>query len=154
MASVSRSVPRMPRSKAFIRIKEQVLEITASIPSGKLCTFQSIGSHLDVMPRHVAYILSQLDDTAKMLYPWHRVVSGDGSLGVLKRAPSGETQTELLSAEGIQVQKNSVAPGLERFFVPAERLPHGIQRQTRSIQTEEPGSPESRRPGGSAAHCD
>jgi methylated-DNA-protein-cysteine methyltransferase-like protein len=121
----------MPRSDAFLRIRAQVLEITAAIPRGRLCSFQSIGEHLDVMPRHVAYILSQLDDAAKMVYPWHRVVSADGSLGADKRAPDGATQAELLALEGIAVRKNRIDVALSAVLVPAARLPHGLPRQTR-----------------------
>jgi methylated-DNA-protein-cysteine methyltransferase related protein len=121
----------MQKSAAFVRIKEQVLLITDAIPEGRLCTFHSIGEHLDVMPRHVAYILSQLDDAAKMAHPWHRVVASDGSLGVLKRAPSGETQAELLALENVAVAKNAVMPNLESYFVPAAKLRHGIPRLSR-----------------------
>ena len=55
------------------------------------------------MPRHVAYILSQLDDNTKMEVPWYRVVSADGSLGVPKRDPSGDSQAQLLEREGVAV---------------------------------------------------
>lgn len=121
----------MPRSEAFLRIRHQVLEITASIPPGRLCTYVSIGQHLDVMPRHVAYLLARLDDASKQAYPWHRVVAGDGSLGVPKRGPDGRSQAELLAAEGIVVSRQSVAASLARAFVDAAQLPHGIPPQTR-----------------------
>jgi methylated-DNA-protein-cysteine methyltransferase-like protein len=121
----------MPKSEAFIRIRTQVLAISATIPRGKVCTYQSIGAHLDVMPRHVAYILAQLDPASKMVHPWHRVVSGDGTLGVPKRAPTGQTQAELLAAEGVAVVGNAVAPTLEHYFVAAGALPHGLPPQVR-----------------------
>jgi methylated-DNA-protein-cysteine methyltransferase related protein len=121
----------MPKSAAFIRIKAQVLEVVASIAKGQLCTFQSIGEHLDVMPRHVAYILAQLDNSSKMVHPWFRVVSGNGSLGVVKKGPDGSTQAELLRAEGIVAAKNSVAAYLPTHFLAASRLPHGIKKQRR-----------------------
>lgn len=122
----------MPKSAAFARIKADVLEIAACIPKGRVCTFQTVGQHLDVMPRHVAYILAQLDDASKMVYPWHRVVSADGSLGVPKRGPDGKTQAELLQAEGVPVNKNAVSPRLEHYVVSAEQLAHGVPRQRRS----------------------
>ncbi len=121
----------MPKSEAFMRIREQVLQIVATIPESRLCTYYAIGEHLGVMPRHVAYILSQLDDASKMIYPWHRVVARDGSLGVLKRGPHGKSQSELLDEEGIAVTANSVGPVLERYCVAVEQLPHGLPRQTR-----------------------
>ena len=64
----------MATSPFFIRIREHLLQLTASLPEGRVCSFQSIGEHLDVMPRHVAYILSTLEDAEKLVYPWHRVV--------------------------------------------------------------------------------
>ena len=86
----------MAKSEAFARIKDQVLRIVATIPESKITTYQSIGEHLSLMPRHVAYILSQLDDNTKLDIPWYRVVSADGSLGVPKRDPNGDSQAQLL----------------------------------------------------------
>jgi methylated-DNA-protein-cysteine methyltransferase-like protein len=123
--------PAMPRSPAFVRIRAQVLQVVAAIRPGRLCTFQSIGAHLDVAPRHVAYILSQLDPAAKLEYPWHRVVSADGSLGALKRAPDGRTQAELLADEGVAVQGNTVGRDLAGRFIPAGDLDHGLRPQQR-----------------------
>ena len=121
----------MAKSEAFARIKDQVLRIVATIPESKITTYHSIGEHLAVMPRHVAYILSQLDDSTKMEVPWYRVVSADGSLGVPKRDPNGDTQAQLLQREGIDVVGHAVAPPLEAVFLPAAALPHGIPRQVR-----------------------
>lgn len=90
-----------------------------------------MGAHLDVMPRHVAYILSQLEDEEKLLYPWHRVVAGDGSLGVPKTGPDGTTQADLLRAEGVQVSHNAIAPGFEARFIEAADLRSGLPKQVR-----------------------
>jgi methylated-DNA-protein-cysteine methyltransferase related protein len=121
----------MAQSPAFARIKAQVLEIVATIPPSKISTYQSIGEHLAVMPRHVAYILSQLPPNEKMVYPWHRVVSGDGTLGVAKKGPDGKTQAEMLRDEGILVSQNSIATEMTRVLVLAQELPSGIGKQTR-----------------------
>jgi methylated-DNA-protein-cysteine methyltransferase related protein len=125
----------MAKSEAFARIKDQVLRIVATIPEAKITTYQSIGEHLAVMPRHVAYILSQLEDGAKLDLPWYRVVSGNGSLGVPKRDPNGDTQAQLLQREGIDVVGHAVRPPLEAVMVPAAALPHGIPRQERPAVT-------------------
>jgi methylated-DNA-protein-cysteine methyltransferase related protein len=121
----------MAKSEAFARIKDQVLRIVATIPESKVTTYQSIGEHLAVMPRHVAYILSQLDDSTKLDVPWYRVVSADGSLGVPKRDPNGDSQAQLLQREGISVVDNAVGPLLASVLVPAAELAHGIPRQVR-----------------------
>jgi methylated-DNA-protein-cysteine methyltransferase-like protein len=121
----------MPKSAAFIRIRAQVLQIVATIPRGRVCTFQSIGAYLDVMPRHVAYILSQLDDGEKMTVPWHRVVAGSGTLGAPRFAPDGRSQAQRLADEGVVIARNAVAPDLASRFVAAADLPHGLPQQTR-----------------------
>lgn len=108
-----------------------MLQLTAAVPAGKVCTFQSMGEHLDVMPRHVAYILSQLDDSERLAYPWHRVVSRDGSLGSPRSNPDGTSQADLLRAEGIVVSGRRVGVGFERVFVPAGRLQSGVPKQKR-----------------------
>lgn len=121
----------MAGSPFFARIREQVLQLTAAIPEGRVCTYQSIGAYLDVMPRHVAYILSQLPDHEKLVYPWHRVVSGDARLGVPKRHPDGRLQADLLRDEGLLLSGNRIAAGFERVFVAAADLPSGLPPQQR-----------------------
>lgn len=97
-----------------------------------------MGEYLDVMPRHVAYILSQLSEPEKFVYPWHRVVSADGSLGTLKQNPDGTSQAELLRAEGLIVSGNRIAYGFQEVFVPAEGLPSGLTRQKRPVDAPVP----------------
>jgi methylated-DNA-protein-cysteine methyltransferase-like protein len=121
----------VPRSPFFLRIRAQVLQLTKAVPKGRVCTYASMGAHLDVMPRHVAYVLSQLEDDEKLRYLWHRVVAGDGSLGVPKTAPDGTTQAELLRAEGIRVTDNAIASGFDRSFIDAADLPSGLPKQVR-----------------------
>ena len=121
----------MATSPFFARIREHVLQLTKAVPEGKVCTYQSMGEYLDVMPRHVAYILSQLEDNEKFVYPWHRVVSGDATLGTPKKNPDGTSQAELLRAEGILVSGNKVASSFERVFISAAQLPSGLARQQR-----------------------
>ncbi len=134
----------MAASPFFTRIREHVLQLTAAVPEGKICTFQSMGEHLDVMPRHVAYILSQLEDNEKFVYPWHRVVSGDGSLGSPKKNPDGTSQAELLCAEGLLVSGNRVASSFNLVFVSAEQLPSGLPKQTRPPDAPVPKTKNSR----------
>ena len=134
----------MAKSEAFVRIKDQVLRIVSAIPEAKLTTYQSIGEHLAVMPRHVAYILSRLDDATKLDIPWYRVASANGRLGVPKRDPNGDTQADLLEREGLAVVGNAVQPSLVAFFVPCSELSHGIPRQQR------PGAPPAPQPRGEA----
>jgi methylated-DNA-protein-cysteine methyltransferase related protein len=121
----------MPKSPFFIRIKSDILKIVAAIPKGKVCSHSSIGEHLDIVPRHVAYILSTLEPMEKIHYPWHRVVGGDGKLGKLKLSERGETQSELLSGEGVLVVGNSIESSFDKLFMPAEKLKSGVSKQLR-----------------------
>ncbi len=65
----------MAKSPFFARIKADVLTIVASIPEGEVLTFRDIGAHLDVMPRHIAYILKMLDAEERAAFPADRVVA-------------------------------------------------------------------------------
>ena len=103
-----------------------------------------MGEHLDVMPRHIAYILSQLEDNEKFVYPWHRVVSGDGSLGSPKSNPDGTSQADLLRAEGIPVTGKRLATNFELVFMAAEQLPSGLPKQRRPSDAPVPKAKSSR----------
>ncbi len=120
----------MPTSPAFIRIKANVLKIVVAIPARKLCTFHSIGEHLDVMPRHVAYILSQLSAEEKMLYPWYRVVADHGRLATIKYHADGRSQADCIRDEGLIVRANAVAQ-FEKCFVAAAEVKSGAAKQVR-----------------------
>lgn len=92
----------MGKSAAFARIKRQVLELVQAIPAGHVVTFGQAGDHLDVMARHVAYILATLSPEEEELTPWHRVVPEGGRL---KLSVGGRVirQAALLQEEGIEV---------------------------------------------------
>ena len=93
----------MARSRHFICIKSQVLAIARAVPRGKVTTFASIGAHLDVMPRHVAYILAQLAPHEQDETPWHRLVADDCVLHRPRADARGRTQRDLLVAEGLVI---------------------------------------------------
>lgn len=92
----------MPKSPNFIRIKADVLRLVAEIPRGRVTTYGTIGKELDVMARHVAYILAMLTDEEADVVAWHRVVGQNGLLKATKHRPVS-TQRVLLEAEGIGV---------------------------------------------------
>ncbi len=122
----------MPRSPAFTRIKHDIVALVRAIPAGRVTTFRSIGEHLDVIPRQVAYIVAMLDPAEKMSVPWQRVVSEGGSLGTLKRHADGRTQAELLDDEGHVVSGNRIALSFERAFIAAAALTSAVPTQARS----------------------
>lgn len=121
----------MARSAAYARIKSDVLRIVAAIPRGRLVTHAAIGAHLDVVPRHVAYILATQELAEKSALPWHRVVGAEGRLGTPKRGADGRLQAEWLRDEGHALDGDALASGFARHLVAVEALAHGVPRQTR-----------------------
>jgi methylated-DNA-protein-cysteine methyltransferase related protein len=124
----------MPKSEAFIRIKTDVLCIVKTIPHGKLTSFQAVGYHLDVMPRHVAYILSMLSPEEKLALPWYRVTADKGLLGAVKLHADGRTQAALLMDEGVKFTAVSQVADYDKYFVEVKALKHGIALQTRPTE--------------------
>ncbi|HSK26488.1 MAG TPA: MGMT family protein [Jiangellales bacterium] len=94
-------------SPAFARIRAQVLDVTARVPRGRVTTYAAVGDELEVVPRHVAYLLSMQSDDEVAALPWHRVVSVDGRLA---RGERGEEQAARLRAEGVPVVGRRVSP--------------------------------------------
>lgn len=133
----------MPRSDAFARIKADILAIIRSVPEGSVVTFSAIGAHLDVMPRHAAYILATLAGGEDEAFPWHRAVGADGAL---LSGPRGARQAVLLAAEGHAITRGKLE-GLAAI-VPVAALGHGVTKQTREA-TPSPGDPAP--PGATAA---
>ena len=115
----------MPKSKAFIGIKQDLLKIVQAIPAGQLTTFQSIGEFMNVPPRHIAYILTTLTDEEKLTLPWYRVVGKDGKLSKPRYHPLGASQESLLKEEGI-ASKDGTVVQFKTCFVAAEAFPHGV----------------------------
>lgn len=127
----------MAKSAAFARIKSQVLTLTHSIPAGRVSTYRSLGEHLDVMPRHVAYILTTLKEEEKANLPWYRVVSEKGTISAPNPAKA-KAQIELLAAEGIEISPQKTILNFAAIFVAAPALASSIPPQTRSHPATEP----------------
>jgi methylated-DNA-protein-cysteine methyltransferase-like protein len=121
-------------SPFFARIKGDVLAIVAAVPEGRVVSFADVGAHLDVMPRHVAYILSMLSDIEKATLPWHRAVAADGKLGVPKSGADGAPQRALLSAEGAAFDPDGRITDFVARRVDVAALPHGVPKQTRPAE--------------------
>ncbi len=73
------SMPK-PKSKAFARVRAEVIRLVGLIPRGKFTTYGSIGVQMNVMARHVAFVMSSLTEQEAAELPWHRVVSADARL--------------------------------------------------------------------------
>ncbi|WP_137181818.1 MGMT family protein [Roseomonas sp. AR75] len=125
-------------SPFFARIKGDVLRIVASVPSGRVVTYADVGAHLDVMPRHVAYILATLSDIEKATLPWHRAVTAGGMLGVPKSGAGGQSQRALLAAEGAAFDPEGCITDFAARCAEVAALPHGVARQTRPAEVPKP----------------
>jgi methylated-DNA-protein-cysteine methyltransferase-like protein len=128
----------MPKSAAYARIRKDVLAIVAAIPRGRLLTHAAIGAHLDVMPRHVAYLLAMLEPQERANLPWHRVVGKDGALG-RRGGVDGRSQAELLAAEGVVIETGRVAStSLAARATAVDELDCGVPAQVRPPEATPP----------------
>jgi methylated-DNA-protein-cysteine methyltransferase related protein len=73
------------QSRAFARIKTDLIGLVRSIPAGRLTTSAAFGRHIDAVPRHVANILATLEEALRDTAPWRRVVADGGAIGRHKR---------------------------------------------------------------------
>jgi methylated-DNA-protein-cysteine methyltransferase-like protein len=118
----------MGESAAFARIKAQALAILRAVPPGRVVSFAAVGAHLDVAPRHVAYLLATLSEEEAATTPWWRAVSaaGEPAKGPEAVGPSALerlAQEGTLLAGGRVAASASVDPAELRHGVPAGRRP-------------------------------
>lgn len=104
----------MPSSPAFARIRRDVLRLLDAIPAGRVVDAASLGERIDVPARHIAYIVSQLDEAALSQHPWHRLVAADGRLAAVPKAlRSSATMAHpaaaRLESEGVRVSQGWVS---------------------------------------------
>jgi methylated-DNA-protein-cysteine methyltransferase-like protein len=60
---------------------------------------------MNVMARHVAFVLARLTEEESALLPWQRVVSADARLSPNMDAALSRKQRRLLKAEGLCIDK-------------------------------------------------
>jgi methylated-DNA-protein-cysteine methyltransferase related protein len=109
-------------SPFFARIQMQVFAIVKSIPRGRVVTFANIGAHLDVVPRHVAYILAKLTPAERVELPWHRAVPAKGP---------PKAGADLLLQEGVLATALGIDPSA---IIDVADLKHGVSKQSRPIE--------------------
>lgn len=108
-------MPRKP-STAFSRIRVEVLRLVALIPEGKFTTYGSIAIHMNVMARHVAFVMARLTEEESVELPWHRVVSADARLSPNMDAVLSRKQRRLLKAEGLRIDKDGYIQDADAHF--------------------------------------
>lgn len=92
-----------PKSKAFARIRAEVIRLVGLIPPGKFTTYGSIAVHMNVMARHVAFVMSSLTKEEAARLPWHRVVSRDARISPNIDPTIAKLQRMRLRGEGMNV---------------------------------------------------
>lgn len=94
-----------PKSEAFARIRAEVVRLVGLIPEGKFTTYGSIATHINVVARHVAFVLSSLTEEESASLPWHRVVGSDARQSPSMPPPIARKQRARLKAEGMRVNR-------------------------------------------------
>ena len=91
----------MARSEAFAKMKTAILDAVCALEYGMLTSSAELARAHNVPPRHVAYIISQLNKDEMLLVPWWRVVPNDGKFDMNSaRAEKHKQQISLLEKEG------------------------------------------------------
>lgn len=108
-------MPKRP-SPAFARIRAEVIRLVGLIPTGKFTTYGSIATHMNVVPRHVASVLSRLTAEEASTLPWHRVVASDARLSQGMDPALRAEQQRRLEAEGLRVDAAGFIQDSDRHF--------------------------------------
>jgi methylated-DNA-protein-cysteine methyltransferase-like protein len=95
-------VPK-PKSKAFARIRAEVIRQIAIVPEGKFTTYGSIATHMIVAALHVAAVLGSLTAGEAAALPWHRIVASDGRISPAMPRRIARVQRARLSAECMKI---------------------------------------------------
>lgn len=105
-----------PKSQAFARIREEVIRLVGLIPQGKFTTYGSIAIHMNVMARHVAFVMSSLTKEEAAALPWHRVVGADARISPKMPATSANLQRRRLRSEGMKIDKEGYIQNSDDHF--------------------------------------
>lgn len=103
-------------SKSRSTLSNEVYEIVARIPKGKVTSYSAIGR---ILSRPISGLLvGNIMDHCPQGLPWWRVIGAKGDILVAKKSPyAGLEQVEKLSKEGIEVADNIVVIG-DHFWDP------------------------------------
>ena len=120
-----------PPSIAFQRIRAEVIRLVGLVPEGKFTTYGSIAVHMNVMARHVAFVMSRLTEEESERLPWHRVVGADARISPKMDGELARVQRERLEKEGMKVN--------ERGFILEDEAHFHVVGPRRSIRWSEGG---------------
>lgn len=101
-------------SIAFQRIRAEVIRIVGLIPEGKFTTYGAIAVHMNVVARHVAFVMSRLTEEESERLPWHRVVGAEARIS--PKMDAARVQRERLENEGMKVNERGFILNDEAHF--------------------------------------
>ena len=104
------------KSKAFARIRAEVLRLVARIPPGHFTTYGSIAIHMNVVPLHVGSALASLTAAEAAGVPWHRVVGSDAKLAKMRDPKTARLQRARLEAEGMKIDRKGFIRDADAHF--------------------------------------
>ena len=104
------------KSPAFARIRAEVIRLVALIPEGKFTTYGSMAVHMNVMARHVAFVMSRLTEEESKALPWHRVVSADARISPKMEAELQDLQKSRLESEGMVIDPKGYIQDSDAHF--------------------------------------
>lgn len=119
-------------SKAFARIRAEVIRLVGLVPEGKFTTYGSIAVHMNVMARHVAFVMSQLTEEESKRLPWHRVVGAEARISPKMDVGLARVQRERLEKEGMTVNEKGFILDDEAHFHSV-----GVRREIRWSEVED-----------------
>lgn len=91
------------KSFAFARIRSDALAALAAVPAGRVTTYAEVGRLLEVMPRHIAYLVATLTVAERGTLPWQRISPEGGVFSPKQWATHGAELTRRLRREGVTV---------------------------------------------------
>ncbi|HRE79467.1 MAG TPA: MGMT family protein [Opitutaceae bacterium] len=114
----------MGKSKAGTRIREEVIRLVSLVPEGKFTTYGSLATHMNVVPLHVASVLSNLTEEESANLPWHRITATDGRISPRMPLASARKQRARLRAEGMNTDKDGFIQNADdHYHFPGLRRP-------------------------------
>jgi methylated-DNA-protein-cysteine methyltransferase-like protein len=105
-----------PKSKAYTRIRAEVIRLVGLIPPGKFTTYGSIAVHMNIPALFVGSVMGSLTDEESATLPWHRVVSSDARISPNISAKSARLQRKRLEAEGLRLNKQGYIQDADAHF--------------------------------------
>lgn len=105
-----------PKSKAYTRIRAEVVRLVGLIPAGKFTTYGSIAVHMNIPALFVGSVMGSLTEEESATLPWHRVISSDARISTKMGAELSQVQRQRLEAEGLKINPKGFIQDADAHF--------------------------------------